>query len=148
MTALAKELGMRVGVGNHEDGGAKTSSSVTIRTRSGSGDVEASKQAVIATSRPRLSSFGAQGGENEQDEGNTHDGGGDGDGDGSGGSELKDDVEEDGLTLSRARCIALVATVTGAAFLNVSEALLQTTIAVITTLHHNSTTSKQLIQGT
>ncbi|KAL7786216.1 major facilitator superfamily domain-containing protein [Trichoderma ceciliae] len=43
---------------------------------------------------------------------------GNGNGSGSGGSRLKDDADEDASSLSRARCIALVATVTGAAFLN------------------------------
>lgn len=85
--------------------GTKTSSLATIRRRED--DAEMGKETgIIATSRPRGAGDSV-----------TEDGG-----DGGGGSELKDDAsDDDGLPLSKARCIALVATVTGAAFLNVSK---------------------------
>ncbi|EHK17433.1 uncharacterized protein TRIVIDRAFT_75898 [Trichoderma virens Gv29-8] len=135
MTALAKELGVEAGVGKDEDGEVKTSSSITIRTRGGDGDGdgdgEDGKQAVVVTSRRASSSLGRErAGEGE--DGHDEDGDGDGDGDGSGGSELKDDADQHVLTLSRARCIALVATVTGAAFLNTLS--LQSVVIILPTI--------------
>ncbi|KAL7911989.1 major facilitator superfamily domain-containing protein [Trichoderma velutinum] len=119
MTAFAKELGMRAGVEKDEDGEVKTSSSVTIRSRIGDeDDVEAGKQAVVATSR-RVSSSLDREGEDGQD--------GEGEGDGP-----KDDTDQHVLTLSRARCIALVATVTGAAFLNTLS--LQSVVIILPTI--------------
>ncbi|UKZ79644.1 hypothetical protein TrVFT333_007404 [Trichoderma virens FT-333] len=134
MTALAKELGVEAGVGKDEDGEVKTLSSITIRTRGGDGDGdgggdgEDEKQAVVATSRRASSSLGREG----EGEDGGEDGDGDGDGDGSGGSELKDDADQHVLTLSRARCIALVATVTGAAFLNTLS--LQSVVIILPTI--------------
>ncbi|KAK1241442.1 hypothetical protein MKX08_001416 [Trichoderma sp. CBMAI-0020] len=52
-----------------------------------------------------------------------------------GGSELKDDASDDGLPLSRARCIALVATVTGAAFLNTLS--VQSVVIILPTIGHH-----------
>ncbi|OTA06013.1 hypothetical protein A9Z42_0067450 [Trichoderma parareesei] len=79
------------------------------------------KRAAVATSRSVSSD------ETEDGDGLGRERGADGDGDGSGsgsgsgsGNELKHHGDEHGLTLSRGRCIALVATVTGAAFLNAS----------------------------
>lgn len=109
MAALAKELGMKAGVEKDEDEEVKSSSSITIRSigDGDDGDIEDDKQAVVATSR-RVSSSLSREGEDERD--------GEGNGD-----EPKNDADHHVLTLSRARCIALVATVTGAAFLNVSQ---------------------------
>lgn len=111
MAALAKELGVKAGVEKDEDGEVKSSSSITIQSRIGDDDeeIEDGKQAVIATSRRVSSSLGGEG-----------ESGRDGEGQGDG-IEPKNDADHHALTLSRARCIALVATVTGAAFLNVSE---------------------------
>lgn len=116
MAALAKELGMKAGVEKDQNAEVKSSSSITIRSigdNGDDGDIEDDKQAAVATSR-RVSSSLSREGEDERDE---RDGDGDGDGDGD---EPKNDADHHVLTLSRARCIALVATVTGAAFLNVS----------------------------
>ncbi|UKZ66586.1 uncharacterized protein TrAtP1_007758 [Trichoderma atroviride] len=52
-----------------------------------------------------------------------------------GGSELKEDASDDGLPLSRARCIALVATVTGAAFLNTLS--VQSVVIILPTIGHH-----------
>ncbi|KAL7946021.1 MFS general substrate transporter [Trichoderma barbatum] len=131
MAALAKELGMKAGVERDQDGEAKTSSSITIRSRSGDGDgddVEDGKQAVVATSRRVSSSSSLR----EEERRNGRNGDDDGDADGSGASELKEHVDEDGLPLSRARCIALVATVTGAAFLNTLS--LQSVVIILPTI--------------
>ncbi|KAL7935374.1 MFS general substrate transporter [Trichoderma chlorosporum] len=124
MTALAKELGVNAERGKKEDGDVKTSSSITIRSRSGD-EIEDGKQAVVAASRRVSSSLG-------EERGNEQDGNGDGDGNESGGSELKDDADHHELTLSRARCIALVATVTGAAFLNTLS--LQSVVIILPTI--------------
>jgi hypothetical protein len=109
MTALDEELGMKVEMEKHEEG-TKTSSIMTIRRGS---DVEMDKETAVATSQPKLTDSTTEDGDEAV--------GGDGDGDGDGGNGLKDKADEDGLPLSRARSIALVATVTGAAFLNVSD---------------------------
>lgn len=83
--------------------GTKTSSLATLERREDDAGM-GKETGIIATSRPRGVGDSA-----------TEDGGG---------SELKEDASgEDGLPMSKARCIALVATVTGAAFLNVSDAL-------------------------
>lgn len=127
-----------------DDGDAKSSSSLTIRSRSGDdgdGDDEKdvkrtdNKRAAVATSRRVSSSETEDGG----DEGRRHERGADGvdggDGDGSGSADDKDDGDEHALTLSRGRCIALVATVTGAAFLNTLS--LQSVVIILPTIGHH-----------
>lgn len=135
MAALAKELGTKAGVEKDEDAEVKSSSSITIRSIGDNGDdggIEDDKRAAVATSR-RVSSSLSREGEDGRDE---RDGEGNGD-------EGKNDADHHALTLSRARCIALVATVTGAAFLNVSEmdeACIDDTSSVPSQFyHHNST---------
>ncbi|PKK40939.1 hypothetical protein CI102_15240 [Trichoderma harzianum] len=120
MAALAKELGMKAGVEKDEDEEVKSSSSITIRSigDGDDGDIEDDKQAVVATSR-RVSSSLSREGEDERD--------GEGNGD-----EPKNDADHHVLTLSRARCIALVATVTGAAFLNTLS--LQSVVIILPTI--------------
>ncbi|KAM0258372.1 hypothetical protein ACHAQJ_003847 [Trichoderma viride] len=98
MTALDEESGVKVEMEKHEEGMSLT----TIRREDG---VEMDKETAVATSRPRLADSTTEDGDEAA-------------GDGSSGSERKGNADEDTLTLSRARCIALVATVTGAAFLN------------------------------
>lgn len=98
MAVLDEESGKKV---EEQSEGTKTSSLTTIRRRED--DAEVGKETgIIATSRPRVGDSATEDG---------------------GGSELKGDdaSDDDGLPMSRARCIALVATVTGAAFLNVSH---------------------------
>ncbi|KKP03009.1 hypothetical protein THAR02_04888 [Trichoderma harzianum] len=124
MAALAKELGMKAGVEKDDDGEVKTSSSITIRSigdNGDDGDIEDDKRAAIATSR-RVSSSLSREGESDRD-------GQDGEGDGD---EPKDEADQHVLTLSRARCIALVATVTGAAFLNTLS--LQSVVIILPTI--------------
>ncbi|KAL6800184.1 major facilitator superfamily domain-containing protein [Trichoderma sp. SZMC 28012] len=124
MAALAKELGMKAGVEKGEDGEVKTSSSITIRSIGDNGDavdIEDDKQAAIATSR-RVSSNLSREGEDGRD---GRDGNGEED-------EPKNDADHHVLTLSRARCIALVATVTGAAFLNTLS--LQSVVIILPTI--------------
>ncbi|RFU74117.1 hypothetical protein TARUN_8117 [Trichoderma arundinaceum] len=111
MTALDEESGAKMDIEKHQEGESdniKSSSTVAVRRRDESGvdDAGINKETAVATTRPRSTGLAA---EDEEDGG---------DGDGSGGSELKEDADEDELLLSRARCIALVATATGAAFLN------------------------------
>lgn len=85
---------MKVEIEKQSEGTTKASSLATMGREE---DAEMGKETAVATSRPQQGTDSA-----------TEDGG-DGESD------------DDGLPMSRARCIALVATVTGAAFLNVSE---------------------------
>ncbi|PNP52286.1 hypothetical protein THARTR1_07066 [Trichoderma harzianum] len=124
MAALAKELGMEAGVEKEKDDDeVKSSSSITIRSRIGDGDdgeIEDDKQAAIATN-PRVSSSLGEGEDGREGEGE--------------GDEPKNDADHHVLTLSRARCIALVATVTGAAFLNTLS--LQSVVIILPTIGHH-----------
>ncbi|PON23843.1 hypothetical protein TGAM01_v207171 [Trichoderma gamsii] len=121
MAVLDEESGMKVEEMQSE--GTKTSSLATIQRRED--DAEMGKETgIIATSRPRGVGDSV-----------TEDGG---DGDGGGGSELKSDDasdDDDGLPMSRARCIALVATVTGAAFLNTLS--VQSVVIILPTIGHH-----------
>ncbi|PTB66998.1 MFS general substrate transporter [Trichoderma citrinoviride] len=140
MSSLAKELDF---METRRGGDAKSSSSLTIRSRSGDGDDSVGttdKQAAVATSRSVSSNDTGDGSErgHERDADGNGDGDGDGGGNGgdeSGGSELKDHGDEHALTLSRGRCIALVATVTGAAFLNTLS--LQSVVIILPTIGHH-----------
>ncbi|KAM0462984.1 hypothetical protein ACHAPV_003109 [Trichoderma viride] len=121
MAVLDEESGMKVGEMEiqKQSEGTKTSSLATIRRRED--DAEMGKETgIIATSRPRGAGDSV-----------TEDGG-----DGGGGSEMKDDAsDDDGLPLSKARCIALVATVTGAAFLNTLS--VQSVVIILPTIGHH-----------
>ncbi|KAH0491261.1 hypothetical protein TgHK011_002698 [Trichoderma gracile] len=142
------EAGMEEKSGRRSED-AKSASSLTIRSGSGAGDGDgdedvkrAEKQAAAATSRSVASlsetedGDGRRGGRGANNDGGDGEGHGDGSGnDESGGSELKDNGDEHVLTLSRGRCIALVATVTGAAFLNTLS--LQSVVIILPTIGHH-----------
>ncbi|KAL6873077.1 MFS general substrate transporter [Trichoderma novae-zelandiae] len=136
MSSLAKEPDRKAGVEHRRDEGGKSASSLAIRTRrdDDGGDDEdvkrTDKQAAIAASRPVSLNDTEDG--NEQQHERDGDGDGDGSGNESGGSGLKDRGDEHVLTLSRARRIALVATVTGAAFLNTLS--LQSVVIILPTI--------------
>lgn len=112
-----EESGMKVEVEKQKQNeGPKTSSLATLARGE---DIEMDKETAVAASRPR----------GVDSNSTTEDGGG---------SELGDDASEDGLPMSRARCIALVATVTGAAFLNVSETTTRCMAWDISTQHYQT----------
>ncbi|KAM0511176.1 hypothetical protein ACHAPE_010127 [Trichoderma viride] len=117
MAVLDEESGMKVEMEKQSEG-TKTSSLATMRRRED--DAEMGKETgIIATSRARVGDSATEDG-----------------GDG-GGSELKseDASDDDGLPMSRARCIALVATVTGAAFLNTLS--VQSVVIILPTIGHH-----------
>ncbi|KAL6904359.1 major facilitator superfamily domain-containing protein [Trichoderma evansii] len=124
MAVLDEESGMRVEMEKQSEG-TKASSLATMTREE---DVGLDKETAVATSRPR-------GVDSTMEDG--------GDGDGGGGNELKDDGSDEGLPLSKARCIALVATVTGAAFLNTLS--VQSVVIILPTIgnHLNVPESRQ-----
>lgn len=98
MAVLDEESGIKVEIEKQSEGTTTTKASSLATMGRGEEDAEMGKEtAVVATSRPQQ----------QGTDSGTEDGG--------------DGESDDGLPMSRARCIALVATVTGAAFLNVSE---------------------------
>ncbi|PTB39523.1 uncharacterized protein TrAFT101_007698 [Trichoderma asperellum] len=108
MAVLDEESGMKVEIEKQSEGTTKASSLATMGREE---DAEMGKETAVATSRPQQGTDSA-----------TEDGG-DGESD------------DDGLPMSRARCIALVATVTGAAFLNTLS--VQSVVIILPTIGHH-----------
>ncbi|KAH8131767.1 hypothetical protein FP744_10005975 [Trichoderma asperellum] len=111
MAVLDEESGIKVEIEKQSEGTATKASSLATMGR-GEEDAEMGKEtAVVATSRPQQ----------QGTDSGTEDGG--------------DGESDDGLPMSRARCIALVATVTGAAFLNTLS--VQSVVIILPTIGHH-----------